>query len=497
MNLLVRHTAHDSLAYQLAAMRTASGLTALALAKLAKLSSDTITGLEHTGCGQVRSLLAVLEHLGGAIAGAPDGVALGMWLADLRRSKGNGQRMVAEGAGLSQPTLIALERSTGSIASLTKVLAFYGLPLRLVSKASPHEKAIRGRRAASGLRFELHEGDCRERLAVFAAEGRRFHGCVTDPPYEIGVTKWDRAGLAFDPAVWKLVADVLLPGAYVLAFASPRRAHRVACAMEDAGLIIRDSIAWLFSSGVPWGNRDISRAIDVSLGVERVAIGRQQSTARRRTKLDQHAPSGERFHSEALSGVRLGEPVSDEAKQWAGYGTRLKPGREDVIVAMKPFSEATSEANVLRWGVGALNIDAGRVPGPVGSRRAPRDRTAVDDVVDDYGDAGDVFWLPSALGRYPSNVILGDGFGDAHWQRHFHVAKPVGRDRHGHPTAKPVRLLRNLLKLCIPPGETVLDIYAGCASVGEAALRDGYRYVGVEIDPRYCEIALARLRSAG
>lgn len=78
--------------------------------------------------------------------------------------------------------------------------------------------------------------------------------------------------------------------------------------------------------------------------------------------------------------------------------------------------------------------------------------------------------------------------------RHFHVAKPVGSDRWGHPTAIPVQLLRRLVRLATPPGEWVLDPFAGCASVGEAALQEGFNYAGIELNPIYAETARKRLK---
>ena len=51
----------------------------------------------------------------------------------------------------------------------------------------------------------------------------------------------------------------------------------------------------------------------------------------------------------------------EEAKQWDGWGTALKPACEPICLARKPLSEATVAANVLRWGTGAINIDGCRV----------------------------------------------------------------------------------------------------------------------------------------
>ena len=72
------------------------------------------------------------------------------------------------------------------------------------------------------------------------------------------------------------------------------------------------------------------------------------------------------------------------------------------------------------------------------------------------------------------------------------------RSCHGsavHPTQKPVDILKPLIEYSCPPGGTVLDPFMGSGSVGVAALQLGRRFIGVEVDPKYFE--LARQRIAG
>jgi len=60
--------------------------------------------------------------------------------------------------------------------------------------------------------------------------------------------------------------------------------------------------------------------------------------------------------------VDITAPATPEAQQWDGWGTGLKPAVEPIVLARKPLSEKTVAANVLKWGTGALNIDASRIP---------------------------------------------------------------------------------------------------------------------------------------
>lgn len=72
---------------------------------------------------------------------------------------------------------------------------------------------------------------------------------------------------------------------------------------------------------------------------------------------------------------------------------------------------------------------------------------------------------------------------------------PPSERRHGkHPTQKPEALLDRCLKVSAREGDLVLDPFCGSATTGVAALRRGCRFVGVEADGSYLEIARKRLR---
>src|SRR5690606_9438675 len=84
---------------------------------------------------------------------------------------------------------------------------------------------------------------------------------VTDPPYGLSFMgrDWDHAvpGEAF----WRITSDAMLPGAHLLSFGGTRTFHRIAVAIEDAGLELRDTLMWLYGSGFP-KSHDVSKAID-------------------------------------------------------------------------------------------------------------------------------------------------------------------------------------------------------------------------------------------
>lgn len=74
----------------------------------------------------------------------------------------------------------------------------------------------------------------------------------------------------------------------------------------------------------------------------------------------------------------------------------------------------------------------------------------------------------------------------------------VNSGRHGgHQTEKPLPLLRELLLDFTQPGDTVLDPFMGIGGLGVACLELGRRYIGIEMDPAYFEIACERMRAVG
>lgn len=70
-------------------------------------------------------------------------------------------------------------------------------------------------------------------------------------------------------------------------------------------------------------------------------------------------------------------------------------------------------------------------------------------------------------------------------------------DRHGeHPTEKPVSLMRELVSLFSNPGETILDPFAGSGTTGVACASLGRRFIGIEVNQRYFDIACERIERA-
>ena len=71
--------------------------------------------------------------------------------------------------------------------------------------------------------------------------------------------------------------------------------------------------------------------------------------------------------------------------------------------------------------------------------------------------------------------------------------KAVKPNSNNHPTVKPTALMSYLCRLITPTGGVVLDPYMGSGSTGKAAVREGFSFIGIELDPDYYEICKARV----
>jgi hypothetical protein len=247
---------------------------------------------------------------------------------------------------------------------------------------------------------EIRLGDCRKVLRKLATAS--VDSIVTDPPYELGFMgkAWDGSGIAYNVEVWRECLRVLKPGGQLLAFGGSRTYHRLACAIEDAGFEIRDQIQWIYGSGFP-KSLDVSKAIDAAAGAKREVVGYGDV---KRSSIVQPFSQGA---VGAVDTRAITSPATDAAKQWAGFGTALKPAHEPIVVARKPLSEKTVAKNVLKHGTGGLNVDGCRVGTEVETWPASRSYGTKAKKFNSYDEqeAATQVTGDMPLGRWPANII--------------------------------------------------------------------------------------------
>lgn len=371
-----------------------------------------------------------------------------------------------------------------------------------------------------------------------AVKGRGFMG-----------KEWD--ALVPPPNTWREVWRVLKPGAYCLAFGGTRTYALIEMSLRFADFEVEDHVAWLQGQGFPKRVR-LDLKIDQHFGKagDRPIIGKHPAPNRNNAG----ETMGDGWQKEPMV---LG-PAPPDAARFVGWDRALRPGWEPIIVAVKPLRGTVAE-NALAHGTGGLHVDACRLPRGDIEPWGPREHSGRSGGMMGVNTARGV-WEPSARGGYPANVAMdeevaeqldvmstGDVPAKFHGQadgasRFFYVAKASSSERDAgledlppmtpgercdrkdgsaginayagtngdggrnpHPTVKPVALMRWLCRLASPPGAhdcdlskrpVILDPFFGSGSTGVAALQEGVRVVGVELDEKMADVARMRLQHA-
>ena len=293
----------------------------------------------------------------------------------------------------------------------------------------------------------LLHGNCLDSLK--SLDSNSVDSIVTDPPYGISLLgkQWDYEVPSVD--IWRECLRVLKPGGYLLSFSSARTYHRICVGIEDAGFEIKDQIMWVYGSGFP----------------------KSQNLGKKNPNFE-------------------------------GWGNQLKPAHEPIVVAQKN-REGTILSNMVKYHTGALNIGESMV-GP----RYPANLIwdGSDEIRDEFPEkAGALFSAKRTVAQSggSGNSLMGsssdvgedngslDEPGSA--SRFFYCAKPTKRERNTHPTQKPIKLMKYLIKLVTYPGGTVLDPFMGSGSTGVAAMDENMSFIGMEMDEEYFQISKERI----
>jgi len=403
-------------------------------------------------------------------------------------------------------------------------------------------------------RFDLHLGDCLEVMPTLAADS--VDSIVSDPPYGLSFMGkgWDHGvpGQSF----WAEALRVAKPGAHLLAFGGTRTYHRLACAIEDAGWEIRDCVMWVYGSGFP-KSHDVSKAIDKAAGAERGrATVRSKSVStcyaqdewtrlNAGTVLDPKAitPDAAQWSGWGTALKPAWEPIIVARKPLVGtvaenvltHGTGAinvdgcRIGTDDSLG--RPYGGGNeiygkyNMANGTRTGDGL----AGRWPANLihdGSEEVMGLMPNVKSGVKSGGQYARITGVHDGGQRSDGTACYGDSGSAA---RFFYCAKASKADRdegcggleikqtvggggltaaggacgsikaparNHHPTVKPTSLMRYLCRLVTPPGGVVLDPFMGSGSTGKGAMLEGFRFIGIEREAEYLEIARARIDAA-
>jgi site-specific DNA-methyltransferase (adenine-specific) len=69
-------------------------------------------------------------------------------------------------------------------------------------------------------------------------------------------------------------------------------------------------------------------------------------------------------------------------------------------------------------------------------------------------------------------------------------------EKNGHPCPKPINFMNKLVERASLVGQTILDPFTGSGTTGVAAVNLGRKFIGIEIEPKYFDIACKRIQAA-
>lgn len=363
----------------------------------------------------------------------------------------------------------------------------------------------------------IHHGDCLE--VVAGMESESVDAIVTDPPYGLGFMgkEWD----ALPPGLpWaEQCLRVLRPGGHLVAFGGSRTIHRLVCAVEDAGFEIRDMLSWCFGSGFPKSHNLSGEWEGFGTALkpawEGITLARKPFKGTVAGNVLEHGTGALN-----IDGCRVGTggdktPAPTKRRDsspWFTTADRENLGGNDSLGRWPANLILDEIAGAVLDGQSGESISRQGKPGRAG---VPGEGwgigTAVGTEHNDSGGASRFFYTAKA-GRGERNAGLtadqpNKGFrtrrcvecgtnvpapgscgcdAGVEWVE----PKPVGN---GHPTVKPIDVMRWLVRLVTPPGGTVLDPFTGSGTTGIAAGLEGFGFIGIEREAEYLAIAEARI----
>ncbi len=198
-----------------------------------------------------------------------------------------------------------------------------------------------------------------------------------------------------------MLYEPLKEGASVFIFGARRTIHRAIISLEDAGFLLKDILCW-------------------------------------------KKPSA--YHrAQRVSGILSKRGLHEEAKDWKGWRLgNLAPIWEPIAWLIKPYRHTITD-NILKNGVGAMNIEKNKTNG-----------------------------------KCPYNHLK---FGFDKEEQVVHQAQ------------KPVKLIRFLINLTTIEGHTVLDPFMGSGTTAMASIQTGRKFIGFEINPEYHKQSTNRISS--
>jgi site-specific DNA-methyltransferase (adenine-specific) len=332
--------------------------------------------------------------------------------------------------------------------------------------------------------------------------------------------EWDGSGIEYNVEFWKECYRVLKPGGHLLSFGGSRTYHRMACAIEDAGFDIRDQIMWVYGSGFP-KSLNIGKAIDkkiIKSSSEYEGYGTALKPSHEPICLARKPLSEKTIADNVLKwgtgGINI-DGCRIESNEELGRNNKKAPFNSDGNFGwnsnnIKPINttglvEGRFPANFIHNGIEETWARFFYCP-KVSSKERNMGCDELEENQSELNSGG--------IGRKSSvekRLEKGNGLNRIcefcgvkqlksidckcdikSWILPYQ-SNNAPTSKNIHPTVKPIKLMAYLCRLITPPNGIVLDPFMGSGSTGIAALQEGFRFVGMEMDEKYFEIATNRI----
>lgn len=317
----------------------------------------------------------------------------------------------------------------------------------------------------------VFHSDCRK-LGLETTWAGAFDSIVTDPPYGLSMMGkvWDHE--IPGPEYWRIILAAAKPGAHMVAFGGTKKAHRLICAIEDAGWEIRDSLAWWYGQGYPKSKGSLKPAY------EPIALARKPSPEKPVLHIDAcrievHDQKGGPSYvngslrlvgREHTGGIGL-SPAAGDPNDGKGRWPSNLCMDEFIAEALDEQTGTLISGNVHKTYEATLEASSPSL----GPKRRNLDPSKV------YADRGGA-------------------------SRFFYVSKASRSERthngaveNKHVSVKPLELMRWLIRLITPPGGLILDPFCGSGTTLVAAKLEGHPAIGCDSDLESVRTAEARL----
>lgn len=341
---------------------------------------------------------------------------------------------------------------------------------------------------------------------------RQGNGSLAAGLYDVSL-KGNRAFQLFTEEWAREAFRVLKPGGHMLVFCGPRTYHRMASGVEDAGFEIRDQLQWLFGSGFPkslnlgngWGTA--LKPANEPIVLARKPIS-EKTVAANVLKWGTGGLNvdASRIGTEEKLIRPQGQPINAMGLRTPGVQRTMEPqGRfpANLILDEIAGTALDAQSGVSKSQGGRTVQRSGKyVEGKIS---APGKSTNEDPGFGDVGGASRFFYCAKAsksernaglegMPEKPMNTYNFSEDGSFVKNSTAKSGEQVRESRQNHhPTVKPIKLMEYLIRLITPPNGTVLDPFTGSGSTGVAAKRLGFKFIGIEREAEYVEIASKRI----